>query len=88
MREYEATVGHFSGDGIMVFFNDPVPCPDAAERAVGMALELQPAVTALSTQWSDQGHDLGLGVGVALGYATLGSWGSKAASNTAPSAAW
>jgi class 3 adenylate cyclase len=75
VREYEATVGHFSGDGIMVFFNDPVPCPDAAERAVGMALELQPAVTALCAQWSDQGHDLGLGVGVALGYATLGVMG-------------
>ncbi|MEY2567017.1 MAG: adenylate cyclase [Actinomycetota bacterium] len=75
VRAYEATVGHFSGDGIMVFFNDPVPCPDPAQRAVAMALELEPAVTELCAKWRELGHDLGLGVGVALGYATLGVMG-------------
>ena len=75
VREYEATVGHFSGDGIMVFFNDPVPCPDPAVRAVSMARDLQPAVTELCAKWREYGHDLGLGVGVSLGYATLGVMG-------------
>ena len=75
VREYEATVGHFSGDGIMVFFNDPVPCPDPAARAVSLALDLQPIVTELCAKWREYGHDLGLGVGVALGYATLGVMG-------------
>lgn len=75
VREYEATVGHFSGDGVMLFFNDPVPCADPALRAVSFALELQPAVTQLCAKWREFGHDLGLGVGVSLGYATLGVMG-------------
>jgi adenylate cyclase len=75
VRRYEATVGHFAGDGMMIFFNDPVPCADPALRAVELARDLQPAVAALSARWHDYGHDLGVGVGVALGYATLGVMG-------------
>jgi class 3 adenylate cyclase len=75
VRKYEATVGHFSGDGVMIFFNDPVPCADPARRAVEMALDLQPAVAKLCTRWREYGYDLGLGVGVSLGFATLGVMG-------------
>jgi class 3 adenylate cyclase len=75
VRAYEATVGHFSGDGVMIFFNDPVPCPDPARRAVALAQELQPAVSDQCAKWRELGHDLGLGVGIALGYATLGVMG-------------
>ena len=75
VRKHEATVGHFSGDGVMIFFNDPVPCEEPARRAIEMALDLQPAVAELCTTWREYGYDLGLGVGVSLGYATLGVMG-------------
>jgi adenylate cyclase len=72
---YEGTLEHFEGDGLMVFFNDPAPCPDAPERAVRMALEMRERVEALSHIWRGLGHDLGFGVGIAQGYATLGRIG-------------
>ena len=72
---YEGTLEHFAGDGLMVFFNDPPPCPDAPERAVRMALEMRDRVDELATRWRRQGHDLGFGVGIAQGYATLGRVG-------------
>lgn len=72
---YEGTLEHFAGDGLMVFFNDPVPCPDAPERAVRMALDMRAAVAALTSGWRRRGHDLGFGVGIAQGYATLGRVG-------------
>jgi adenylate cyclase len=72
---YEATLERFTGDGIMVFFNDPIPCDDAAERAVRMALELRDAVKVLSAQWFRRGHDLPVGIGIAQGFATLGRIG-------------
>ena len=75
VRRYEATVGSFFGDGLMCFFNDPVPCPNPAAQAVAMALDVQPAVAGLSSSWRDHGHDLGVGTGVSLGYATLGVMG-------------
>ena len=75
VRRYEATVGSFSGDGMMVFFNDPVPCDDPAGRAVAMSLEIRPAVEELSSSWRHHGHALGVGIGVSLGYATLGVMG-------------
>ena len=75
VHAYEATLERFTGDGIMVFFNDPVPCDDAAERAVRMALELRDAVKALSAQWVRRGHDLPVGIGIAQGFATLGRIG-------------
>ncbi|GAA5025558.1 hypothetical protein GCM10023258_18560 [Terrabacter aeriphilus] len=72
---YEGTLEHFAGDGLMVFFNDPPPCADAPERAVRMALEMRDRVDELADQWRRQGHDLGFGVGIAQGYATLGRVG-------------
>jgi class 3 adenylate cyclase len=72
---YEGTLEHFAGDGLMVFFNDPPPCADAPERAVRMALDMRDRVEALTTSWRRQGHDLGFGVGIAQGYATLGRVG-------------
>jgi adenylate cyclase len=54
----------------MIFFNDPVPCPDPAARAVRLALEMRQRVGGLSAEWRRRGHDLGFGVGIALGFAT------------------
>lgn len=75
VHAYEGTLERFTGDGMMVFFNDPVPCDDAAERAVRMALEIRDAVRELSAGWLRKGHDLGLGIGIAQGFATLGRIG-------------
>ena len=72
---YEGTLEHFAGDGLMVFFNDPPPCADAPERAVRMALQMRDRVDELATHWHRRGHDLGFGVGIAQGYATLGRVG-------------
>lgn len=71
----EGTLDQFAGDGIMVFFNDPLPCPDPAERAVGMAVEMRKAVARLQVGWRRRGHEIGFGVGIAQGYATLGQIG-------------
>jgi GAF domain-containing protein len=75
VAQFEGTLDQFSGDGIMVFFNDPVPIPDPAERAVAMAVAMRAAATALSTGWRRRGRNLGFGVGIAQGYATLGQIG-------------
>jgi adenylate cyclase len=71
----EGTLDHFSGDGIMVFFNDPLPCPDPAERAVAMAIAMRRAVAGLQAGWRRRGRAIGFGVGIAQGYATLGQIG-------------
>jgi adenylate cyclase len=71
----EGTLDHFSGDGIMVFFNDPLPCPDPAERAVAMAVAMREAVATLQVGWRRRGRQIGFGVGIAQGYATLGQIG-------------
>ena len=73
--EHEGTLEHFSGDGMMVFFNDPVEVPNPAERAVRMAVAMRDRVQALSVGWRKQGWDLPLGVGIAQGYATIGAIG-------------
>jgi len=75
VSESEGTLDHFSGDGIMVFFNDPVPVSDAAVRAVRMAVAMREAAAGLQAQWHRQGREIGFGVGVAQGYATLGQIG-------------
>jgi GAF domain-containing protein len=75
VAEYEGTLDQFSGDGIMVFFNDPMPCPDPAERAVKMAMAMRDAARDLVAAWRRRGRDLGFGVGIAQGYATLGQIG-------------
>jgi len=71
----EGTLDHFAGDGIMVFFNDPLPCPDPAARAVRMAVEMREAVARLQVDWRRRGREIGFGVGIAQGYATLGQIG-------------
>jgi len=75
VSQYEGTLDQFSGDGIMVFFNDPVPCPDPAERAVNMAMAMREAAGTLIGDWRERGRDLGFGAGIAQGYATLGQIG-------------
>jgi len=71
----EATVGWFAGDGLMVWFNDPVPCDGAAERAVRLAVDMREAMSELRETWRRRGHELDFSVGIALGYATLGRIG-------------
>jgi adenylate cyclase len=75
IHKYEGTVERFSGDGIMIFFNDPLPCPDPSLRAVQMAVEMRNQVGELLVKWRKLGHELGFGVGIAHGYATLGRIG-------------
>ena len=72
---FEGTLERFTGDGLMVFFNDPLPVDDAAERAVTMAIAMRDRVAELAEGWSRRGHDLGFGIGIAQGYATLGRIG-------------
>jgi class 3 adenylate cyclase/AmiR/NasT family two-component response regulator len=72
---YEGTLERFTGDGLMVFFNDPVPCPDPAARAVRMAVAMRQRVGELTETWRKRGHQLDFGVGIAQGYATLGKIG-------------
>src|SRR6266550_2721466 len=72
---FEATVGWFAGDGLMVWFNDPIPCPDPAARAVRMAVAMREAMDELKAAWRRRGHELDFSVGIALGYATLGRIG-------------
>ena len=72
---FEATLEHLAGDGAMSFFNDPVECPDPAMRAVEMATAMRDEVGVLIKGWEKQGFELGFGVGIALGFATLGQVG-------------
>ena len=55
---YEATVGWFAGDGLMVWFNDPIPCPDPAARAVRMAIDMRETMSGLTSKWRKRGHHL------------------------------
>ena len=72
---YEGTLERFAGDGILILFNDPIPYPDHAERAVRMAVEMRDSVGRLTESWRNRGHALGFGIGIAVGYATLGQIG-------------
>jgi len=72
---FEGTLERFAGDGLMVFFNDPVRCEDGPLRAIRMSVAMRTRVHALSEGWARQGHDLALGIGIAQGYATLGKIG-------------
>ncbi|HYN12283.1 MAG TPA: response regulator [Burkholderiales bacterium] len=83
LRDYHATLGktvdefggtleHFAGDGVMIFFNDPLPVERPAERAVRMAMKLQEAFMPISAAWLKLGHEVGLGIGIVQGEATLG----------------
>lgn len=73
--EQGGTLSQFTGDGMMVFFNDPIPCDDPARRAIALALGMQSRTGVLSDEWKRRGHELTLGVGVAAGYATCGQIG-------------
>ncbi|MDR7112201.1 class 3 adenylate cyclase/CheY-like chemotaxis protein [Microbacterium trichothecenolyticum] len=72
---YEGTLERFTGDGVMVFFNDPLPLEDPARRAIEMAIEIRDRVGDLTAAWHRRAIDLGIGIGVAQGYATLGRIG-------------
>jgi class 3 adenylate cyclase len=75
IHKYEGTLERFAGDGLNVLFNDPLPCPDPSLRAVRMALEMRDGVAELTGKWRKLGHQLGFGMGIAHGYATLGRMG-------------
>ena len=73
--KYSGTLERYAGDGVMVVFNDPVPVPEPALQAVQAALDMRAAIGTLTEKWSRLGHDLGFGVGIAHGHATLGTIG-------------
>jgi len=86
LREYHAAIGEiiiryngtlerYAGDGVMVVFNDPIPVDNPALQAVQMALNMRTAISALTEKWSRLGHEIGFGIGIAHGYATLGTIG-------------
>jgi adenylate cyclase len=72
---HEGTLERFVGDGLLVVFNDPIPCADHSERAVRMAVAMRDAVGDLSAKWQRDGHALGFGIGIARGHATIGRIG-------------
>ena len=73
--KYSGTLERYAGDGVMVVFNDPVPVANPALQAVLMALEVREAIGALTERWRRWGHDIGFGIGIAHGFATLGTIG-------------
>ncbi len=73
--QYEGTLERFAGDGIMVFFNDPIRCENHAEKALRMTVDMRARVRELRPEWLKKGYDLDLGIGLAAGYATLGNIG-------------
>ena len=75
IHRYEGTLDRFTGDGMLVVFNDPVPCPDPALRAVRLAVDMREATASLARSWTARGHEIGFGVGIAQGYASLGRIG-------------
>ena len=75
IAEHEGTLDRFAGDGILIFFNDPLPIADPGKRAVCMALAMQATFAPLHERWQKVGYNLALGIGVAQGYATLGAFG-------------
>jgi adenylate cyclase len=83
VRRFDATVGFLEGDGVQLFFNDPVEVPDAALRAVRLGCALREEMAELIPQWRRRGYDLDVGAGVALGYATCGEVGFEGRSDYA-----
>lgn len=71
----QATVGYFQGDGVMLFWNDPLPCDDAVDRAARTGLDIVEGIETLNERWQQLGYRIGVGVGVAAGYATIGMLG-------------
>ncbi|MEO8250999.1 MAG: response regulator [Chloroflexota bacterium] len=83
VSRFDATVGFLEGDGVQLFFNDPIEVPDAPLRAVRLSCALRDETAQLIPQWRKRGHDLDLGIGIALGYATCGEVGFEARSDYA-----
>jgi adenylate cyclase len=75
IHKFQGTIEHFAGDGLMAMLNDPLPCPEPCLQAVRMAAEMRAAVGALTAKWRKHGFELGFGIGIAHGYATLGRIG-------------
>jgi class 3 adenylate cyclase len=75
VHRYEGTLERFTGDGVVVFFNDPIPVDDAPQRALRMAVAIRGRVSQLTEGWQRQGYAIALGIGVAQGHATLGRIG-------------
>jgi class 3 adenylate cyclase len=75
INKFEGTVVLFAGDGLLVLFNDPLPCPDPSVRAVRMSIEMRDEISRHSANWRKHGHELGFGIGIACGHATLGCVG-------------
>ena len=75
IMSYDGTIEHFAGDGVMILFNDPVPIDNHEMQAIRMALVMRDSVAALTQIWRKRGHVLGFGVGIAGGYATIGTIG-------------
>ena len=75
IHKYEGTLDKYAGDGLMVLFNDPLPCPEPAVRAVRMAVEMRDEVAKLALKWRKYGHELGFGLGISHGFATMGRIG-------------
>src|SRR5579883_1099927 len=73
--KYEGTLDRYAGDGVMILFNAPIQFEDHTKRAVKMAVEMREAIGQLTQKWRNRGHSLGFGIGIALGYATLGQVG-------------
>jgi adenylate cyclase len=83
VRRFDATVGFLEGDGVQLFFNDPIEIPDAPLRAVRLGCALREEMAELTPRWRKRGYDLGLGAGIALGFATCGEVGFEGRSDYA-----
>jgi class 3 adenylate cyclase len=84
VNEHRGTIGYRAGDGVMVFFNDPVPCEEPVLDAVKLALAIRADFADLREPWSRRGHVIGLGLGIASGYATLGLVGFQGRTDYTP----
>jgi class 3 adenylate cyclase len=76
IHQYDGTLNKIIGDGMLVFFGDPIDMEDHAQRAVQMALDMQKKVSKLKREWNQYGYDLGVGIGINTGYMTVGNIGS------------
>jgi adenylate cyclase len=83
VKRFDATVGFLQGDGVQLFFNDPIEIPDAPLRAVRMGCALREEMAVMTQEWSSRGYDLDFGAGIALGYATCGEVGFEGRSDYA-----
>jgi class 3 adenylate cyclase len=77
IHDYDGTLNKIAGDGLLIFFGDPIPMEDHAERAVRMAVAMQKKVEELGGEWKKLGHELGVGIGVNTGYMTVGTIGNE-----------